>query len=68
MSIKGAMNFDRRHIVFSNFAHAISGFGLALLLQDHFSGHAFMYVGWGWIFLAIGLYEHLLAWTSKGKK
>ncbi len=64
MSIKGAIKYDKRHIIFSNFAHGIGGFGLALLLQDYFQGHAFISIYWGWFFIAVSALEHLIAWFS----
>jgi hypothetical protein len=51
----------RRHIVLMNIAHAVGGFGLALLLQYYLSGNAFLPVLVGWILVAFTLIVHMYA-------
>jgi hypothetical protein len=65
MSIKGALDFDRHHIMLTNASHLALGFGLALVLQHYMVGNAFLPVAIGWVLIVFGLIAHLVAWTRK---
>lgn len=67
MSIKGALAFDRRHIILSNASHTALGFGVAVLLQEYMVGNAFVPVIVAWVLIIFGLIAHLRAWMNKGK-
>jgi hypothetical protein len=60
---KEAVSFSRRHILLNSASHAVLGFGLAVLLQDYLVGDAFMAVWIAWVLVALGVIEHLYAWT-----
>ncbi len=54
----------RKHIILTNFAHFVGGFGLALLLQYYLSGNSFLPVTVGWILIAFTLVVHIYELTQ----
>ena len=64
ISAKRVMEFASRHVVLSNAAHAVGGFGFALLLQYYLTGSAFVPVWVGWALLACAVAWHLWVWWA----
>lgn len=60
---KEAVSFSRRHILLNSASHAALGFGIAELLQDYLVGDAFIAVWIAWVLVALGVIEHIYAWT-----
>lgn len=60
-----SVNFFSRNVVLNSFAHAIGGFGLAIVLQYYIQGEAFLSVLVGWLFVAISAGIHI--WSIYGE-
>lgn len=65
MYYQRAMKYWSKHTFQAISAHTLGGFGIALVLQDYFSGSPFLPVIVGWLFLAISVILHIMAITSK---
>lgn len=61
--LKGALQFDRQHVILNNLSHAAGGFGLAVVLQQYIAGNAFLSPAIGWALLAFTAAIHVYAWT-----
>lgn len=61
--LKGALQFDRQHVILNNLSHAAGGFGLAVVLQQYVAGNAFISPLIGWVLLAFTIAIHFYAWT-----
>lgn len=62
--VQRAMTYFSQHVILGHFAHALGGFGLALLLQHYLKGNAFLPAWVGWLMVMISAAVHIKAFMS----
>lgn len=62
---KNEKRFAQKHIILTSTNHFAGGFGLAILLQQYFTGDAFLPAIIGWVLVGYMAVVHILEFTSK---